>query len=138
MANALKVEIKETLSELRKLMRKSIPMISLRIKMLVQLKNHNGILSRRKLAAKVGVSDKSIQTWRKIYVEEGLSALLQHEKKGPVSKIFGDDEQKFLKEILSNPKNGVQGYNCLCQSNLTKSSNTLQLLNIVNVILRLK
>jgi transposase len=110
MSKALKIEIKETLSELRAVMRKSIPMISLRVKMLVCLKKHDGSLSRRKLASKIGVDDKSIQSWRKTYIEGGLSALLRHEKKGSVSKIFGEEEQKFLDEILSNPKNGVQGY----------------------------
>jgi transposase len=110
MFKALKIEIKETLPELRSQMRKSIPMIALRIKMLVQLKKHDCCLSRRKLAAKVGVDDKSIQSWRKIYIDGGLSALLQHNKKGPVSKIFGTEEREFLEKILSNPNNGVQGY----------------------------
>jgi transposase len=137
MAKVLKVEIKETMSELRSQIRKStsyfvrstsIPMIALRIKMLVQLKKHNGSLlrtsykvqvSRRKLAAKVGVDEKSIQSWRKIYIEGGLSSLILHDKKGRESKIprtsytvqvFGDKERKFIEEILSNPKNGVQGY----------------------------
>jgi transposase len=110
MAKVLKVEIKETMSELRSHICKSIPMIALRIKMLVQLKKHNGSLSRRKLAAKVGVDDKSIQSWRKIYIEGGLSALILHDKKGRESKIFGDKERIFLEETLSNPKNGIQGY----------------------------
>jgi transposase len=58
----------------------------------------------------LGVSDKSIQTWRKIYLDGGLSALLTHEKKGREFKVFSDEERKFIEDTLTNSENGVQGY----------------------------
>jgi len=110
MALALKLEVKESIPYLRTLMRKSISMISVRINMLVQLKKGKGHISRRKLSVKLGVGSSSIQRWKKSYLEGGLEALLQHGRKGSVSKIFGSEEHKFLEELLSNPENGVQGY----------------------------
>jgi transposase len=110
MSKAIKIEIKESFSELRTLMRQSISMISVRINMLVKLKKHDGCLSRRKLSVMLGVSDKSIQTWRKVYLDGGLPALLKHEKKGRDIKVFNDEERKFIEDTLSNPENGVQGY----------------------------
>ena len=110
MSLALKIVIKESISELRSLMRNSIPMISTRINMLVQLKKHDGCISRRKLALKIGVCAASIQTWRNIYLQGGLESLISHEKKGSVSKVFGAAEREFLDQILFDPTNGIQGY----------------------------
>ena len=62
MSLALKIEVKESIPELRSLMRNSISMISTRINMLIQLKKHDGCISRRKLAVKIGVCAASIQT----------------------------------------------------------------------------
>jgi transposase len=58
----------------------------------------------------LGVGASSIQRWKKSYLEGGIEAVLKHERKGSVSKIFGAEEHKFLEEILSNPENGIQGY----------------------------
>ena len=110
MSLALKIEVKESIPELRSLMRNSIPLISTRINMLIQLKKHDGCISRRKLAVKIGVCAASIQTWRSIYLQGGLDALISHEMKGSVSKIFGAEERNFLEQTLSDPKNGIQGY----------------------------
>ena len=110
MAAVLKIDVKESFSELRFLIRKSIPMISVRINMLIQLKKHRGRISRRKLAVMLGVCAASIQTWKKSYLQGGLESLTRHERKGSVSKIFGDEERKFLETTLSDSRNGIQGY----------------------------
>jgi transposase len=62
------------------------------------------------LSLKLGVSAGSIQKWKKTYLDGGLDALLEHGRKGSVSKIFCEEERKFLSETLSNPRNGIQGY----------------------------
>jgi len=82
MSLALKIEVKESISSL---MRMSIPMISIRINMLILLKKHDGCISRRKLASKLGVCATCIQTWRNIYLHGGLKSLISHEKKGKFS-----------------------------------------------------
>jgi transposase len=107
---AIKIEVRESISELRSLMRKSISMISTRLNMLIQIKKHDGRISRRKLALITGVSAGSIQTWRKIYLHGGLDALIRHDRNGSASKIFGACEREFLEHTLSNPENGIQGY----------------------------
>jgi transposase len=110
MSKALKIEITESVSELRKEMRKSISMIAVRINMLLQLKKHNGMLSRRKLASKLGVCAQSIQTWRKVYLEGGLPALIKHNRKGREFKVLNDNHREFIDQLVGNPENGLQGY----------------------------
>jgi transposase len=68
------------------------------------------MLSRRKLATKLGVCAQSIQTWRKTYLAGGLSALTKHDRKGPEFTVLSDDYREFINQTLSNPENGIQGY----------------------------
>jgi transposase len=110
MSYPLNVEVKESEVYLRKMIRKSIPMISVRLNMLLQIKLHKGPISQSKLSGIIGAGSRSIHTWRKIYLKGGIEALKSHGKKGSVSKIFGEEERKFLKETLSDPKNGIPGY----------------------------
>jgi transposase len=110
------IEIKESLSELRNLLRRcSSRFIFLRLKMLLVLKKNAGCLSRRKLSLKLGVSPSTVQIWRQKYIEGGIDALLSHNHKGTTSKIFGEAEHQFLVEKLTDPQNGVQGYTELQQ-----------------------
>ena len=110
MSYPLKLEVKESAEYLRTLIRKSIPMISVRINMLIMIKKHDGSISRQKLSEMLGVSPGSIHNWRQTYIKGGLEALANHGRKGSVSKIFGEQERKFLEETLNDPKNGIQGY----------------------------
>jgi transposase len=110
MSFAIAVEIRESLSDLRSALRSSVPMIAMRINMLIQLKKHGARISQRQLALQLGVSDKSVHTWRKTYIEGGLSALMSHKRKARVSKIFTAAEHAFLAGKLSDPETGIQGY----------------------------
>jgi hypothetical protein len=110
MAHSKQVEVKESMSDLRLLMRKSIFMIARRVNMLIQIKKHDGRISLQKLSGITGADMKSLHTWRQAYLKGGLEALLRHNRKGTVSKIFGEAERDYLSCILENPKNGVQGY----------------------------
>ena len=110
MSKALEINIKESVNELRALMRESSPLIAPRINMLLRMKKHGKNISRNKLSVMLGVSESSIQTWRKTYLEGGIEALTGHNMKGRSSKIFGPEERKFLEEVFNNPKNEIRGY----------------------------
>ena len=66
------VIIKETLEQLKVLQKKSSPLIAPRINMLiVEKENHSTGISRRNVAAKIGVDPNSITNWRKLYEKGG-------------------------------------------------------------------
>jgi transposase len=118
MSAPLKVYVKESFSDLRTLLRRSSSLISPRIntsawlsnRMLIQLKKHDGLLSRGKLSVMIGCCPDSIQDWRKIYLEGGIESLISHRRGGSVSTVFGEEEHEVLKETLFCPTNGIQGY----------------------------
>ena len=130
MSLSLKIEVKESISSL---MRRSIPMISIRINMLILLKKHDGCISRRKLASKLGVCATSIQTWRNIYLHGGLKSLISHEKKGSVSKIFGSEEREFLEQTLSNPGKGYRELQKLMSKRFGRDFAYVNTVNVISI-----
>lgn len=103
--------IKESLSELKKVQKKSSPMIAKRVHSLLLFKEHelNGI-SKREVAQAIGVNHNSIQTWRNLYIKGGIELLLQHSKKGYKPSVINPEEEQALREQLFNPENGFVGY----------------------------
>ena len=77
MANALNISVKESLKDLKILLKKSAPHHSSKIRMLIEIKKSDIALSKYDLADKVGVNQNSIQTWRTKYKNEGINGLLK-------------------------------------------------------------
>jgi transposase len=96
MSSPKQIQIKESISELRKLQKNSIPMIANRIRVLIELKKHEltGI-SKRAVADIVGVNQNSVQTWRTLYASGGIDAIMNYQKR---------------EEKLKDPKNGLRGF----------------------------
>lgn len=113
MSFALYIPVKESLQELRKLLRKSSLMMQPRIKMVIAIKvaGESGI-SKRALMETVGVCSQSIHNWRTAYKEGGMDALLVNGRKGVVGKpsVFTEQEHKQIEQKLNDPKNGLAGY----------------------------
>jgi transposase len=111
MASPKIIQVKESLPELRRLHKKASNLIAPRIRMLIELKKHEeqGI-SKRELADLIGVNHNSIQTWRTIYVQGGITYLCSHRKKGFRPSVFTKDEHKVIEEKLNDPFNGLRGY----------------------------
>jgi len=103
--------IKESLNYLRKQLKVSSLFIRPRILMLIEQKKNEQVgISKRDLAEILGVNHNSIQNWRKIYEIGGLTKLMSHQKVGFKPSVISSEEHNGLKEILSNPSNGIQGY----------------------------
>ena len=69
-------KIKESESELKKLLKKSPPMIAKRLQALLVLKqNENFGISKRIVADEIGVNHNSIQSWRTLYIEGGINTI---------------------------------------------------------------
>ena len=75
MSSPKQIVIKESLADLRKFQKASIPMITNRVKVLIEFKkNESTGISKRAVADIVGVNHNSVQTWRTMY-EQGVSKL---------------------------------------------------------------
>lgn len=105
------VTVKESVSELRSLLKKSIPFFAPRIRMLLELQKHQkqGI-SKRELAELIGVDPNSTQKWRTIYLKGGIKALLSHNRRGYRPSVFTQPESQKIESKLKDPRNGLRGY----------------------------
>jgi hypothetical protein len=112
MALPLKINVKESIAELRSLQRKNGELINKRLKVLIEIKKHEKTgISKRQLSDITGVNHNSIVKWRKIYNEFGITPLLAHGRVGGFKKsVFSSEDFQKIEEQLNNPENGIQGY----------------------------
>lgn len=111
MSKALIVNVKETLSELRVLLKKSIPFLQPRIKFLMLLKRYSGkAVSKRTLMEESGLCSYSVHKWRTLYSTGGIDELLKHNKIGFKPSKISKEEHDLLKAKLHNAENGLRGY----------------------------
>ena len=112
MASAKKLDIKESITELRQVQRKQIPLIANRISVLIaikQLEKHGGV-TKRELALQTGFSHCSITKWRRLYESGGLSSILGHKKTGFKPRVLSSTEHLAIENKLKDPNNNIQGY----------------------------
>lgn len=105
------IKVKESLQELKAELKKVSPLIAPRIKAIIEIKKNEATgISKRALASIVGVDPNSIQTWRTIYFQGGIDALVKHNKKGFKPSVFSKQEHLAIEKKLRDPKNGLRGY----------------------------
>jgi transposase len=113
MSLALYIPVKETLRELRSLLKKSPAFYQLRLRMLIAMKQagEKGI-SKQELMERTGACSQSIQNWRTAYREGGMEALLSNGRRGKCGRpsVFTKEEHQKLERKLKDPKNGLAGY----------------------------
>jgi transposase len=103
--------IKETLSELKNIQKNSTRLIAVRIRALIVMKENEGHgISKRDIAAQIGVNHNSVQTWRTMYEQGGIKMVQSHNKIGFKPSVFTKEEHKAIESKLNDPKNGLQGY----------------------------
>jgi transposase len=106
------IHVKESVSELKKLLKTTPRIIFPRIKMLLEIKKHEatGGVSKRILADAISVNHNSIQTWRTLYSQGGIELLIKYTKNEGRPTILTDEEHQAIKEKLNDSKNGLRGY----------------------------
>ena len=108
MSFALYVPVKETVKELRMLLKSSSVMMQPRIKMLIAMKKagESGI-SKRELMDTIGAGSQSIHNWRTAYKQGGMELLLHNGRKGNAGKpsVFTQEEHNKMEQKLKDPKN---------------------------------
>lgn len=111
MALPKQIIIKESLAELRNLLKKSSPLIAPRVLVLLEMKKAEKTgISKRALAAAVGVNHNSVQSWRTVYSQGGITAICTHNRKGFKKSVFSKEEHDAIEKKLNDPKNGLRGY----------------------------
>lgn len=104
-------KIKESESELKKLLKNSPPMIAKRLQALLVLKrNENFGISKRILADEIGVNHNSIQSWRTLYIKGGIKSLMSHSNIGYKPSKINKEQELALSAQLNNPHNGMVGF----------------------------
>lgn len=105
------ITIKETEKEIKSLLKKSIPFIAQRLRLLLILKQYEKTgISKREAAKLAGVDPNSVQNWRTLYLQSGIEGLTHHEKIGFKPSVFSSEEHLLLEEKLNDPHNNIQGY----------------------------
>jgi transposase len=111
MAIPKNIAVVQSQEELRRVLKNVSPFIAPRIKMLIEMKKHQECgISKRLLAEQIGVNHNSIQSWRTMYAQGGLSRLCSHNKKGFRPSVFTKEEHNLIEDKLNDPKNGLRGY----------------------------
>jgi transposase len=112
MANPLKITVKESEDELRKLVRMAkTPTKKNRLKILLEIKKagDKGI-SKRDLSTKTKLNHNTAQTWRKKYEVEGIAPFLEDGRTGFKPSEITAEEHTAIGAKLNDPFNGLQGY----------------------------
>jgi transposase len=103
--------IKESVSEIKKLQRKSTAIISKRLNALLVFKRYEATGISKLMASKeTGINQNSIQTWRSLYIKGGIDALIKHKNNGYKPSKINIEQEAELKKIMHNPENGFVGY----------------------------
>lgn len=110
MAKALSITVKETLKELKRLLKISPAHYSSKIRMLIEIKKSNVDLSKNELADKIGVNHNSIQTWRTKYNKEGIRGLLKDGRIGFKPSIITPASHKKISLKLSSAEAAFTSY----------------------------
>ena len=105
-------KIKESESEIRKLIKSSKAMIGKRLYALLVFKqNEDSSISKRAVADQIGVNHNSVQTWRASYIKGGINALMSHSNTGHKPSKISKGQEESLRTKLGDPSNGMVGFN---------------------------
>jgi len=111
MAHPKIIIIKESVTEIKKLMNKVIPFIRPRLAMLLLIKENEKVgISKIAISEALSLSTTSVRIWRKLYEDGGIELLCKHNKIGFKPSVFTKDEELKLEKLLSDPENGLRGY----------------------------
>lgn len=108
MAKALEVKVKESLTELRQF-QKTQPNKRSRIQMLVLIKEGKQ-QTKDGLAEALGVSNKSVHSWRSNYLKGGIELMLKDKRGGNKVAQITPSMSVRIEKRLSNPKEGFKSY----------------------------
>lgn len=126
MANSLSLTIKESIKELKVLLKKVPSHHQLKVRMLLEIKGSEVSLSKNELASRVGVNHNSIQSWRTKYITSGLTGLLTDGRIGFKKAVLSKKSHNIIEKKLTESTATFTSYKQLhtwVDSNLHKGIN---------------
>lgn len=114
MANALQIDIKESLEALKNIKARQPQHLKGRIQLLILLKKQ-GPMSKVALANALSVNKNTAQDWRKAYQTEGIEGLLQYERGGNKRSVISEKAHQGIEKRLNNPVGAFRSYTELQQ-----------------------
>src|SRR5580692_1248221 len=99
MAKLQTISVKESATELTKLIGNSSPAIKPRLKMLLAIAN--GITATNELTAKAKSNRESIRQWKNIYSQNGIVGLLEDNRGGKRHGAINEKQKIELHKKLS-------------------------------------
>ena len=106
------IEVKESIKELKKILKTCPRLIISRIRMLIEIKKYEDLagISKRNLADLIGVNYNSIQTWRTLYLDGGIAKLSAYIKNDGCPTILSKEEHQTIEKKLNDSQNPLRGY----------------------------
>lgn len=104
-----KIEVKESVEELKKLYSKVGYPLKPRIKMLL-VSLQKDLHSKQQLAAAIRVDKNSIHNWKTAYAKGGLEALLQDNRGGKRPSVITPVIDKALSQKLAHPSEAPRSF----------------------------
>jgi hypothetical protein len=101
MSKPITFSIKESIPEIKKLIKSNDEFLAQRLKVLLECKrNERQGISLRSLVKTTGYCQDSVHTWRKLYIAGGLDSLLSHNRTNNKPKSFTNEEHELLNKKL--------------------------------------
>ncbi len=110
MANPLELKVKESIGDLKKLLKSEPAHFASKIRMLLTVKGSNKALSKTNLAEQIGVDPNSIQSWRTLYLSGGIGELLKDGRIGFKPSVISKESHQKIEKKLNNPQQGFTSY----------------------------
>lgn len=109
MPKKIEIEIKETASELKELIKKSKPSYAVKVNMLYLLKTQN-ICYVKQLSQVLFKTQKTVSKWINGYQTQGISYLTESRSGGKRFSKVSENVDKFIAQKLNDSKNGITSY----------------------------
>ena len=112
MSYAKALNVKESIKELSGLRKGSSETQNKRLSMLIEIKRQKDkAIAKRDLAIRIGVDPNSITTWKKLYEQAGITALMADGRIGGFKpSLISAGDHKKIEQKLRDPENGIRGY----------------------------
>jgi len=115
MAKAKEIIVKESLQELKRILKNASSRIRPRIQMLIAIKKSPKPMTKHELAEEIGVNHNSITSWRRMYEKGGITLITHHNQGGKRREVIDAPTRKAIKKRLNSPKEGFSSYKELQQ-----------------------
>ncbi len=127
-----KIEVKESITELKALQKGSSFTIQKRLQMLLYIKKDTkGLVSKRKLSVSIGVNHTSITSWKRLYETKGINGLINDGRIGFKPSVVSAETHNALEIKLTTPSNNIRGYKDLQEWTNTELSQDFKYITLL-------